>query len=179
MTSKSENNNINIRKGTSDDLDSIEDIINLVVPIMNKSNNFQWALNVYPLRKDFEKDISDGILYVAYDNNDKVVGCIALDRICPIEYKDAGCDVSEKCIVPHRLAVDPSFQGKGIALTLMKRGIELAIENNYKYVRVDTNTINVKMQAIFERLGFNCRGEIKLIGKPENLTFLCYELEIK
>ena len=158
------NNNINIRKGIYTDLDYIEEIINLVVPIMNNNNNFQWVSNVYPLRKDFEKDINDGILYVACNNNDEIVGVIALDTSCPIEYKDAGCDINEKCIIPHRLAVHPNFQGKGIALKLMNKAIELAIENKYKYVRVDTNIINDKMQNMFNKIGFNCLGEIKLIG---------------
>ena len=171
--------NIQIRKGVYSDLDFIEEIINLVIPIMNSNNNFQWTFNVYPLRSDIEKDLNNEILYVAYDINDKVVGCIALDQNCPIEYKDAGCDLNEKCIVPHRLAVHPSFQGKGIALKLMNKAIELAIENEYKYVRVDTNIINDKMQNMFTKMNMNCCGNIKLIGKPEDQTYVCYELKIK
>lgn len=166
-----------IRKAASNDINDIIDIINLVVPIMNSNNNFQWNVGIYPLKSDFEKDIDNDILWVAIED-DKVIGVAALDHECPIEYKDAGCDINTKCIVPHRLAVHPSNQGKGIALALMMKAIDLAKDNNYNFVRVDTNSLNNKMQNMFTKLGFTNRGPIKLIGKPEDQIYLCYELQL-
>jgi GNAT superfamily N-acetyltransferase len=163
-----------IRKAIIDDLNDINEIINLVVPIMNSNNNFQWRVGEYPLQSDFEKDIVNDILWVAIEDN-KVIGVAALDHTCPIEYDEAGCDITTKCIVPHRLAVHPSSQGKGVALGLMNKAILLAKENNYKYVRVDTNSLNNKMQNMFTKLAFINKGPIKLIGKPEDQTYLCYE----
>ena len=154
-----------IRKAIISDIDDIVNIIDNVVPIMNSNNNYQWSVGVYPLRADFEKDIVNDILWVAIDDNvNNVIGVVALDHICPLEYKDAGVDITSKCIVPHRLAVHPNHQGKGIALSLMNKAMELAKTSNYSYVRVDTNIINDKMQNMFTKLGFVNKGLIKLIG---------------
>lgn len=75
-----------IRKANIEDVNAITNIIYEVVPIMNRQNNYQWN-ELYPLRKDFENDINNDILWVATSEDDEVIGVAALDIVCPIEYK--------------------------------------------------------------------------------------------
>ena len=69
-------------------------------------------------------------------NESVVIGVAALDHNCPVEYKDAGIDTTTQCIVPHWLAVHPSHRGKGVALSLLNKAIELAKASNYSYVEL-------------------------------------------
>lgn len=167
--------NITIRRGTSDDIPSILKIIRKVVPIMNSKNNFQWTPAVYPLEDDFRKDVEQNCCYVAVDTiTSDIVGVAALTEDQPPEYGDA-CDIADKAIVPHRVAVDPDYQGKGIAKLLFNHADVLAKQREYKYVRVDTNTMNLAMQNLFVKCGFILKGEISLAGKHSGMRFLCYE----
>jgi hypothetical protein len=103
---------ITIRKGTADDLDRIVEIVNIVIPIMQGNNNFQWDEH-YPTRDHFATDIVEGNCYVAVDaqeSGDVVVGVIAHTESVEETYADAGCDMTQPCVVPHRLAVHPACQ---------------------------------------------------------------------
>jgi GNAT superfamily N-acetyltransferase len=56
-------------------------------------------------------------------------------------------DISEKVIVPHRLAVDPKARGKGVALLLMKQAEKLSQVRGYDSIRCDTNNQNKGAQV--------------------------------
>jgi GNAT superfamily N-acetyltransferase len=169
-----------LRKAKSDDLPRIVEITSLVVPLLNAQNNFQWN-DTYPLLADFEKDISNDCLWVA-EVDGTVAGYAALTTDQPEEYVEVGFDINEKCIVPHRIAVDPAFRGKSVALNFMLKAEELAKELGYPLLRVDTNVKNVAMQNMFEKLSYKCAGEISFKNKPviyEKMMFKCYQKELK
>ncbi len=100
-----------IRKGQVEDIDRVMEIVGLSMTILQSAGNFQWTES-YPARHHFEKDVVDGTLYVAVDKSQDddigvVVGMISHTDDPVPEYAMAGCDVQEKCIIPHRLAVHP------------------------------------------------------------------------
>jgi ribosomal protein S18 acetylase RimI-like enzyme len=88
-----------------------------------------------------------------------------------------GWDIDELSIVVHRLAVDPAFQGKGVAAALMLQAETVARERGVKTLRVDTNAQNQVTQRLFPKLGYALASEIQLGFRP-GLSFLCYEKRI-
>ena len=167
---------VTLRKANQDDIPSIVKICALSVAILNADNNFQWN-DTYPLQVDFEKDIVDDVLWVAVVDH-TVAGFAALTTDQPEEYTELGWKLEDISLVPHRVAVDPAFRGKGIARKFMVKAEELARKAGYKYLRVDTNIRNLAMQGLFKSLGYEYGGEVSFKNKPaiyEKMRFPCYQ----
>lgn len=93
----------------------------------------------------FKADMQAGNCYVAEFTNDvdgasKVCGVIALTEDQGNDYKQLW-DISETCIVPHRLCVDPTVRGKGIAKRLMDQAEAVAKERGYVEMCPQTNLL--------------------------------------
>lgn len=165
-----------LRKANQDDLPSILKIVTTSVALMNADNNYQWH-ETYPLKCDFEKDIASGTLWVAVIDN-TVAGFAALTTDQTAEYAELGWKPEDISLVPHRVAVDPAFRNKGVARKLMIKAEELAREEGYKFVRVDTNNHNLAMQGLFKSLGYVFGGEVVFKHKPAKfgkMFFHCYQ----
>lgn len=162
-----------VRLANENDIESIMNIVNKVVPLMRESGNFQWDSN-YPNPEVFLKDIQNNELWVGIINENIVAGMIAITHDQPLEYSHVGLNINEDCIVPHRMAVDPDCQGKGIAKLLLLQAEVVARQQNINKVRIDTNTENKITTKLFPSLGYQLYGEITLDFRP-GLKFLCYE----
>jgi GNAT superfamily N-acetyltransferase len=163
-----------IRQATLQDIDPIMQLIAEVLPIMQATGNLQWD-HTYPNAAVYTSDVEAGQLWVA-DVDGFVAGVIAVivNEQEPEYAQVPGWDVTEPCIVAHRLAVSPHMQGKGIAAQLLQQCEVVAIKNNIALVRLDTNSVNRPMQNLFLKLGYNLGGEIELNKRP-GLTFMAFE----
>ena len=165
-----------VRQGKLEDIDSVMALVRRVVPLMRASGNLQWD-NDYPNPAVFERDVELTQLWVAeIDGQDekRIAGIAAITTDQEFEYVNVGWDISEVAIVVHRLAVDPAFQGKGIAAALMQQAEIVARSRSIKILRVDTNSQNQATQKLFPKLGYLFAGETGLSFRP-GLRFLCYE----
>lgn len=163
---------VKIRLAQIDDVSTIMQIVRLVVPLMRASGNLQWDEN-YPNPAVFAADIAASQLWVA-EFDGELAGVVALTTEQSPEYVQVGWDITEPAIVVHRLAVDPSFQGRGVAIALMQQAEALAAQRGIGRVRVDTNTQNQVTQRLLPKLGYALSGEIGLDFRP-GLRFFCYE----
>jgi ribosomal protein S18 acetylase RimI-like enzyme len=161
-----------ITQAIQSDIAAIMQLVKRVVPIMQKSGNFQWD-NEYPNPEVFGRDVKLGQLWLA-KIDDAIAGIAAITMDQDEEYRQVGWDITEPAIVVHRLAVDPGFQGKGVANALMKQAEIVAKDKAIKFLRVDTNSTNAATQKLFPKLGYVCAGQIELAFRP-GLSFLCYE----
>ncbi|GAB3711745.1 GNAT family N-acetyltransferase [Spirosoma flavus] len=161
-----------IRPATTDDIPALLLLIRNVVPLMRASGNFQWD-DTYPNEAVFRQDISHSQLWVA-DIDGQIAGVAALTEDQEPEYAQVGFDLSQRAVVTHRLAVDPAFQGKGVAAALLTKAETLAYERNIAFLRIDTNSENQATQKLFPKLGYRYAGEITLGFRP-GLRFLAYE----
>jgi GNAT superfamily N-acetyltransferase len=164
-----------IRPATSADIPALLDLIKRVVPLMNKAGNFQWDEH-YPNETVFSNDIAKQQLWIALVDN-QLAGLAALTEDQDPEYAQVGFDINERAIVTHRLAVDPAFQGKGVAVALLQQAEQLALHRGIASLRVDTNSENKATQGLFPKLGYRYAGEITLGFRP-GLRFLAYEKRI-
>ena len=161
-----------IRKAVAEDIPKIMQLVSKVVPLMHAAGNFQWG-DDYPNPEVFANDISLGQLWVS-EIEGNVAGVSAITTDQSPEYADAGWDITETAIVTHRLAVDPDYQGMGIARELMEQAEAVATARGIAILRVDTNSGNKATNALFPKLGYQFSGEIGLARRP-GLRFFCYQ----
>lgn len=161
-----------IRLATFNDIPTIMQLVQEVVPVMQASGNFQWD-NSYPNAVVFEKDICLNQLWVA-DIDGEIGGIIAITTDQDAEYAQVGWDITETAIVTHRLAVSVNHRRRGIAKALLKQAEIVALKLGIKILRIDTNSNNKATRLLFPKLGYEFAGEISLSFKP-NLRFYCYE----
>jgi GNAT superfamily N-acetyltransferase len=165
-----------LRLANLEDIASIMRIVRGVVPLMRAAGNLQWDDN-YPNPGVFEEDIRLSQLWVA-EADESIAGVAALTADQSPEYVQAGWDISVPAVVVHRLAVDPAFQGRGVAIALLQQAETVARSRIFPpavpRVRVDTNTQNQATQRLLPKLGYTLSGEIGLDFRP-GLRFFCYE----
>lgn len=161
-----------IRKAIFSDIKSIMDILQKVVPLMNREGNYQWD-SKYPNERVFEEDIRSEQLWVAELNN-TIAGFAAITTDQEPEYAEVGWNINETAIVTHRLAVDLEFRGYGIAVALLNKAEEIALKKNIRFLRIDTNTNNQITNKLFPKCGYIFSGEIGLHFRP-GLRFYCYQ----
>ena len=109
-----------IREATIDDLNRIVEITNACGKHMISQNIFQWNED-YPNIEIFKKDLEKQSLYVI-ELESKIVGCVCISEKMDAVYKKVKWLTPDtKNMYVHRLAIDPKYQGKGLAIKLIFR----------------------------------------------------------
>lgn len=150
-----------IRRANNRDIEAIMGIISDAQAALRELGIDQWQ-DGYPTAEIIERDIESKVGYVYVEDN-MVVGYAAIVLTGEIAYKQIDEHVwgtGEDYVVVHRLCVGKDFTRKGIALSLMRKAKELAIEAGYSGFRIDTHRGNVRMLSMMDRLGFEYRGII-------------------
>jgi GNAT superfamily N-acetyltransferase len=170
-----------LRLALESDVESIVKIVNVAVPLMRASGNYQWGYD-YPQADHFHRDIKIGQLWVAEarsgvtietETSSGVIGVGALTEDQGDDYKQIW-DIDQKAVVPHRVCVNPEARGKGVAKAFMRHAEQLSRDRGYSSVRVDTNSENEAMHHIFKSLGYDFLGDLVLAGR-EGMTFHAFE----
>lgn len=164
-----------IRKAEIKDIKDIMKIIKETIEEMHSYDNNQWDEN-YPQEKDFLDDIQKGDLY-ASEREGKLVGFVCINKVEPAAYRELNWSLNEEFMVIHRMAVKFAVRRTGIGAELMKYADSLALKNNIRYIKTDTNSVNFKMNALFKKCGYNFVGQIRFLGKEK--PFYCYEKVLK
>jgi len=165
--------NLHIRLATAQDLDTLLIITKACAKYMIQNKIFQWNEN-YPNRAAFEQDVARGELYVLLEA-DEIMGCVVISTLMDEEYKSVKWGTPDgNNIYIHRLAVHPKAQGKGYAQFLMQFAENHAIENNYRSIRLDTFSKNLRNQKFYELRGYKKLEDI-YFPKQSVYPFHCYE----
>lgn len=134
----------------------------------------QWDEN-YPDLETLRLDIQNRQLFAYYIEN-VIVGIVVLNSNQDEEYELM--DWTNKdlpFLVVHRLAVDPRFQGQGIARKLMDFCEDHCRKIGIKSIRLDTFTKNPRNQKFYENRGYKKLGEVYLKYR-DDYPYICYEL---
>lgn len=105
---------------------------------------------------------SGGIILCKAD--EKFVGCIAIRKI-----EDSICELK-------RMYVNPNFQRKGIGKVLLEKALDLAINYNYKLIRLDTLNYMAPAIYLYKQYGFY---EIEPYYFNPNTTTVFFEKKLK
>ncbi len=160
-----------IRIARYEDLDQILNIIKETIEDLTEQGNFQWS-ETYPTENHMKEDIKKASLYI-FEKNNEVAGFICLNKHEDIAYKPLPWRKKGEAIVIHRFAVKRCYQRQKIGTKLIEFAENFARNKGIYYLKVDTNSKNIRMNALFKKMGFVFIGTIHL----RNLTdpFNCYD----
>ena len=140
---------------------------------MESNSIFQWT-TAYPNKKQFLIDIEREELYT-FKKDNAIIGCIVISTLMDEEYKSIKWLTDNKNLYIHRLAVHPSFQGKGVAQQLMTFAEDYGRKAFYLSVRLDTFSQNKRNQKFYEKRGYQKLQDIYFPNQSKH-PFHCYEL---
>lgn len=112
--------------------------------------------SVYPTRRDAEKALREGSLYVCEEDG-AVLGSIILDARQPEEYQNIDWPsgaAAEQVRVIHLLMVRPRAAGKGVGSALVGYAEDEARRCSCAAVRLDTGAQNTPAASLYKKLGF-------------------------
>lgn len=137
----------------------------------------QWDEH-YPNAEIVTKDIENKSIY-SYREGQTIRGVISLYDTQPQEYEniDWKTQGEDRALVIYRLAVDPDWQGKGIARKLVDFAESYASQNNYASIRLDCYSKNERAFNLYQHLNYDVRGEV--IFEHSNIPFYCLEKELE
>lgn len=149
-----------IRKATTDDLESILEIVSDAQQSLKNRGVDQWQ-NGYPNRESILSDISKDIGFVVLCH-DAIAAYAAIIINGEPEYQHLDGEwLSENdYVVIHRICVRKAYTRQGLASCLMKKAEETALSQNIHSFKIDTHKDNRYMIDLLEKEGFAYCGEI-------------------
>lgn len=154
------------------DLSDIQEIMGIIQNVcreMRLEGNPQWD-ETYPQAVDFEKDIQKRELFIS-EIDGRVGGFLCINHHEPEEYAQIKWSSYQRPLVLHRMAVASEFRGRGAGAALLGFAEEFARKNGVAYLRSDTNSLNPKMNALFQKMGYTFVGQMPAFGKDTPFNF--------
>jgi len=158
-------------------LNDIEILINLTKACARhlQSNGIDQWNEHYPNIEVFSSDITRNELYVLQYKKE-IIGCVCLSDLMDDEYKNVSWITPNQnnCYI-HRLAIHPNYQGIGKARLIMNFVEDKARQKQYRSIRLDTFSKNLRNQKFYELRGYRRLGNVYFL-KQSKYPFFCYEL---
>lgn len=162
---------IRLEPARMEELEAVWTLVRRAVVHMNALGNPQWGED-YPTVDFYREDIRRGELYAAYGDGVLAgVACINTDE-AP-EYAAMPWSTTPPAVVIHRMCIDPAFQRRGVGRAFFRFAEDLARRRGISALRIDTYSLNHRMQSLIQSQGFCKVGEIHLHGRP--LVYPCFE----
>ena len=161
-------------------MEDLEEILETTEEIKKEllaTNNLQWGSTEesYPNRMQFESDIKNKSLYI-YKEDNIIKGFISV-AIYDGYYDELLENSKEISYIIHRLAIKQEYRNQDIAIKLLQFCEELAIKNNIKVLKGDTEEKNLKMNTLFLKLNYKKVGEFEYDDYPGH--YIYYEKEVR
>jgi ribosomal protein S18 acetylase RimI-like enzyme len=125
----------------------------------------QWDAG-YPARTTAADAARRGDLFLLLERGEAMAGAVILNAVQAPEYAPIAWHEPEPALVIHTLVVDPRRQGAGLGRAAMASCEAFGREHGYVSVRLDAYPGNPPAVALYERLGYDRRGEIQFDWKP-------------
>lgn len=150
-----------LRETTTNDVNRVMEIINQAKAYFKLNGIDQWQ-DGYPNEETILNDINKNEAFVLVDDDDLVLGtCMVTINGEPCyNHIEGRWLLNCPYICVHRIAVEQSYKGKGLASKILDQVISMYPD--YHSVRMDTHDDNLSMQAFLSKYGFSYCGNIKL-----------------
>ncbi|MEE1037901.1 MAG: GNAT family N-acetyltransferase [Eubacterium sp.] len=170
------------RKGEERDLDRIAEIYNEFLDYeAEHGTKTNWIKGVYPTRKNAERGLENGTLYVG-ELDGQVVGSYVLNHIQPEEYAKLQWEYpgeGEEVIVIHTLCIDVNLQGKGLGPQFVEYALEHGRKLGCKTMRLDTYEHNDPAAKMYDKMGFRYVGITEFFFEQAILeNLICFEYKL-
>lgn len=131
-----------------------------------------WNEN-YPTMEEIDFDLGRDSLFVMRED-DKIIAAITIDEdeaVNELEYWTPALQPGGEL---SRLAVDPEYQGQGIAKKMVKHGLAELKARGFKSLHFLVNRNNLKALKCYASFDFNKVGECFMYEQ----NMFCYEMEL-
>lgn len=156
-----DNDAIVFRKATEDDVPAVTAILKAAVERMLAEGKQQWD-HSYPGETHVRADVANGYGYILQRDHATVAyGAVVFDGEPAYDTIRGKWLSDEPYVVVHRMAVLPAAQNQGCGLSFLNAVDQLALANDIKSFRVDTNHDNIRMLNLLKKAGFAYCGEIR------------------
>lgn len=162
-----------VRPATGGDLPALCALLARAVADMNAGGNPQWDGD-YPALNHYSHALEAGELYAAVGENGALMGAAVFNTVEAPEYAPLPWSVPCPALVIHKLVVDPACQRQGVGSALFDYGVRLGRRMRLASLRLDTYTLNRRMQALILKQGFTPVGHVHFDRLP--LPYPCFEL---
>ena len=142
----------------------------------------RWSKGEHPTIEGIKAYIDEGSMYL-YRENERIIGAMAVTMYQGEDYHAIDWTkqvADDKVAVIHILAISPDHQGKGIGSEMIGEAIRLAQGKGMQAVRLDALASNAPAHRLYERLGFEYRGQQHFYAENTGWTdFYFYEYKNK
>ncbi|NFT97850.1 GNAT family N-acetyltransferase [Clostridium botulinum] len=160
------------KKSTEEDISNIMRIINEAQIYFREQKINQWQ-NDYPNIDTIKEDIKNDYSYV-FLMDKQIVATLALsfdgEKTYDIIY-DGKWISNNKYAVIHRMAVNNSHKGNGIASKIFKNREMICLEKGVHSIKIDTHVENKAMQNLLKKNNFHYCGIIYLEDNSKRIAF--------
>lgn len=164
---------MNIEKASEADIAQLLSITKSCSKHMIENGIFQWN-EYYPSKEVLLNDIDLNQLWKLVKGN-SIIGLVVLTEVEDKEYENVKWLTDNgNSLYIHRLAVHPTFQGKGFAKQLMVFAENFAKENNYTSLRLDTFSQNKRNLKFYIQQNYIKLEPIYFPNQSE-YPFYCFE----
>ena len=137
-----------------------------------------WIKNVYPEDAYLEESVNNGTMYLGFADNELAAAMI-VNHACNEGYAKipwAVEAVPEEVTVFHILAILPTYSRKGYGEAMVRYVIDHGRASGQKAIRLDVLDYNLPAERLYQKLGFQLRGEQDMYYEDTGWTgFRLYE----
>lgn len=161
-----------IRRGKTEDMQSIIKIIRMSQEYFKSKNIPQWQGD-YPNEDIINQDIENKSFYIVEDKGIKafVAAVIGVEPTYEKIYDGSWITSEDSYITLHRVAVSTEEKGKGLGSEIFKFAEDLARENKLKSLRIDTHRKNESMIRLIEKNDFKYCGIVYMADGGERVAY--------
>ncbi len=161
MDTKNIRDKVTIRKGRPEDLDAVAGFYDTMLTYLTTHENYpRWKKDEHPTIEEARQEISEGSFYVM-ELDGQMVGNMILNHKAEDGFNKIRWQVEadpEEVYVIHSLAINPSYQGQGLAKTFVAFAEDLARQEHCKAIRLSSVDGNFPASHLYETCGYAYMG---------------------
>lgn len=170
------------RKATMTDVERIANIYSAIHDEKESGRYLiAWTRFVYPVAQTAIDSINRDDMFVQ-EVDGLIVAAAIINKIQTPEF--ANCTwkydaPDDEVMVLHTLVVDPEKQKHGYGTAFVRYYEEYALQQGCRYLRMDTNVIDIVARSLYLRLGYHEAGIVPCVfnGIP-NVNLVCLEKKL-
>ncbi len=135
-----------------------------VIEANNKAEiNLRWKKDVHPSHELLNTSVNNGELFLWKEDGKILCACV-MNKSHNEDYDKVSWEVGddENVGIIHVLGVSPHHFRKGLGRKFLEELSLYAKENKIKAIKLDVFKINTPAIALYEKVGFKNRGEVRM-----------------
>jgi ribosomal protein S18 acetylase RimI-like enzyme len=153
---------LNLRLARESDIPEIANVMKSCADWLEHCGYSHWK--VYQSGPDCDKDVSNGKVYCAFDEEKNLVATFTITHESPLyangTFDKHWKDPSANAKFFKKLAVLPSYHGNGIGKALLTEAEKISRKQGATFLRLDINPNIVWLGDYYMKLGFEHRADL-------------------